>query len=280
MTRNASPTVNPVCQCFRPIRGFWILLLILLFVLPAVVQAQFNYKNIGGKITITKYTGTGGAVTIPSTINNLPVTSIGTNAFASCVTLTSVTIPNSVSTIGNYAFNGCTSLVNLTLSNGLTTIGSYAFNGCTSLTNLTLPGSVATIGNYAFNGCTSLTGVFFQGNAPSLGGSYVFSGDNNATVYYFPGTAGWGRTFGGRRAVLWNPEPQNVVIQTNRFGFTITGSSNLVIVVEACTNPANPLWSPVATNTLKTFIGTNGTSYFSDPQWANYPARLYRIRSP
>ena len=63
----------------------------LLFVLPAVVQAQFNYKTVGGKITITKYTGTGGAVPIPSTINNLPVTSIGTNAFASCVTLTSVT---------------------------------------------------------------------------------------------------------------------------------------------------------------------------------------------
>ena len=46
-----------------------------------VVQAQFNYKTSHGAITITKYTGTGGAVTIPSTINNLPVTAIGTNAF-------------------------------------------------------------------------------------------------------------------------------------------------------------------------------------------------------
>ena len=171
-------------------------------------------------------------------------------------------------------------LTSVTIPNSVTTIGDYAFYDCTGLTSLTLPSSVATIGNYAFNGCTSLMGVFFQGNAPSLGGSYVFSGDNNATIYYFPGTAGWGRTFGGRRAVLWNPEPQNVGIQTNRFGFTITGSSNLVIVVEACTNPANPLWSPVATNTLNTFIGTNGTSYFSDPQWTNYSGRFYRLRSP
>ena len=69
-------------------------------------------------------------------------------------------------------------------------------------------------------------------------------------------------------------------MQNNQFGFNITGSSNLVIVVEAYTDFANPLWQPVQTNTLNTFIGTNGTSYFSDPQWANYPARFYRFRSP
>jgi hypothetical protein len=69
-------------------------------------------------------------------------------------------------------------------------------------------------------------------------------------------------------------------IINNQFGFTITGSSNLVIVVEACTNLSNPDWQPVSTNTLDTFIGTNGTSYFSDPQWTNYPGRFYRLRSP
>jgi len=59
------------------------------------------------------------------------------------------------------------------------------------------------------------------------------------------------------------------------FGFTVTGSSNLVIVVEACTNLANPVWLPVGTNTL-----TGGSCYFSDPQWTNYPVRFYRFRSP
>jgi hypothetical protein len=64
-------------------------------------------------------------------------------------------------------------------------------------------------------------------------------------------------------------------LRTNRFGFNITGSSNLVIVVEACTDLSNPFWSPVGTNTL-----TDGSSYFSDSRWTNYPARLYRLRSP
>jgi hypothetical protein len=83
---------------------------------------------------------------------------------------------------------------------------------------------------------------------------------------------------------LWNPLAQtsstSFGVLTNQFGFNITGSSNLVIVVEACTNLANSSWTPVGTNTLNTFIGTNGTSYFSDPQWTNNPGRFYRLRSP
>jgi uncharacterized delta-60 repeat protein len=67
-------------------------------------------------------------------------------------------------------------------------------------------------------------------------------------------------------------------IVSNKFGFNITGSSNLVIVVEASTNLTN--WLPVSTNTLNTFIGTNGSSYFSDSQWTNYHGRFYRLRSP
>jgi hypothetical protein len=78
---------------------------------------------------------------------------------------------------------------------------------------------------------------------------------------------------------LWNPQVQTgdatFGVRTNRFGFTITGTASLVIMVEACTNLANPTWFPVQTITL-----TGGPSYFSDPRWTNYAARLYRLRSP
>jgi len=47
------------------------------------------------------------------------------------------------------------------------------------------------------------------------------------------------------------------------------------LVLEARTNLADPVWSPVATNPL-----TDGWSYFSDPDWTNCPARFYRLRSP
>src|SRR5688572_18487691 len=113
----------------------WPLLLWLLLTLPAVVQAQFNYWTENGAITITGYTGPGGALAIPATINGLPVTRIGNYAFYYNTSLTSVTIPNSVTLIGDYAFGGCTNLTNVTIGNGVTYIGEAAVFACTSLTS-------------------------------------------------------------------------------------------------------------------------------------------------
>jgi hypothetical protein len=225
--------------------------------LPAIAQVQFNYTINSGAITITGYTGSGGAVTIPDAINGLPVTSIGSLAFIIGPSLTSVTIPNSV-----------------------TNLGDSAFDTCTSLTSVTIPSSVTNVGAYAFSSCFNLRDVYFRGNAPSsIADSTVFDGDNNVTVYYLPGTTGWSATLAGVPAVLWNPQVQtrNVSfgVRANQFGFSITGTSNIVVVVEGSTNLANPIWYPLQANTL-----TGSSLYFSDPDWTNYPARFYRLRSP
>ncbi len=55
------------------------------------------------------------------------VTSIGSNAFYNCDSLTSVTIPNSVTSIGISAFSGCHSLLSLTIPNSVTSIKRNAF---------------------------------------------------------------------------------------------------------------------------------------------------------
>ena len=76
--------------------------------------------------------------------------------------------------------------------------------------------------------------------------------------------------------VLWfSPVLVAQSASPTNFGFNLTGSSNLVIVVEACTNLSNHAWQAVQPNTL-----TGGATYFSDPQWTNYPGRFYRLRSP
>jgi hypothetical protein len=264
--------------------------------------------NNDGTINLSGYTGPGGVVTIPGMINNLPVTTIGVSAFRANSSVTSVIIPNSITFISTAAFYGCTSLTNVTLPNGLATIGAGAFQACTSLTNVIVPNSVAYIGIDAFFGCTglasvtigtgvtslgtyifydcpNLTGVHFYGNAPTPTNDLtLFSGDESAdpaTVYYLPGTTGWGPAFDGVPTAPWylpnpwvlNYEP-SFGIQTNKFGFVVSWATNTSVVIEATTNLANPVWIPVATNPL-----AGGTSYYTDSQWTNSPGRIYRIRS-
>ncbi len=213
------------------------------------------------------------SVTIGNSITNL-----GNDAFRLCTKLTSVTIPYSVTNIGGEAFFCCSKLTSVTIGNSVTSIGPFAFYNCYSLTSVTIGNSVTYIGGFAFYNCDSLTNIYFRGNAPGAGfDTMIFDGNAQATMYYLSGTTGWHSPFDGRPAVLWNPQAQtsgaSFGVKTNRFGFNLTGSSGLVIVVEASTNLLN--WVPVATNTL-----AGSTAFFSDPQWTNYPGRFYRLRSP
>ena len=93
-------------------------------------MSDFEYEVEDGKVTITGYTGNGGDVTVPDTIDGLPVTTIGDNAFCYCTGLTSITLPASITTIGYYAFSGCHGLTSITLPNSITTISVGAFKGC------------------------------------------------------------------------------------------------------------------------------------------------------
>jgi len=70
----SQPKDRPAVHAAKPGR---LLPLLLLLMLSTAVQAQFNYSVANGKVTIMGYSGPGGVVTIPPTIEGLPVTSIG-----------------------------------------------------------------------------------------------------------------------------------------------------------------------------------------------------------
>ncbi len=130
----------------------------------------FYYTTNDGVITITGYDGDSeggtvtGTVTVPSTIDGLPVTSIGDRSFIDNSTLTNITLPNSLTNIGDGAFHFCTSLTNIVVPNGVTKIGRNAFFNCSSLSCATLPDTVLSIGEQAFFPCFSLTNVTIPNN--------------------------------------------------------------------------------------------------------------------
>jgi BspA type Leucine rich repeat region (6 copies) len=207
------------------------------------------------------------------------LTTIAPGTFDYCTALRSVIIPDSVTNLGQFAFCACDGLTNVTIGSNVASIGPSCFTGCSGLKYITIPNSVTNIGSYAFYG-SALQSVYFRGNAPTpTNDTSVFLGDSYATAYYLPGATGWGSTFDGIAAVLWNPQTQTgdgrFGVGANGFGFNITGTTNIPLVVEATTNLAGAPWTVLQSCTL-----TNGSVYFSDPDWTNYPSRFYRIRSP
>ena len=216
------------------------------------------------------------SVMIPSTVNK-----ILTDAFVGCGDLKSITIPGSISTISDSAFLGCSSLTNITLCDGICNLGTYAFAECGNLTQIVIPRSVTNFSAGPFF-YSSLKRVYFEGNAPNYN---VYNALDlyldGATMYYLPNTTGWDlyALLSGIPTALWLPQIQTADasfgVQTNQFGFNITWASGMSVAVDACTNLTTPAWFPLQTNIL-----TADTVYFTDPQWTNYPACLYRLRWP
>lgn len=195
----------------------------------AAATNTFDFNLTTG--TITKYNGTDTVVVIPSKINGVTVTTIGTDAFLG-LNITSVTIPASVTEIGSNAFAGCTNLTsvtyggdwsNLTIQSGnpavqdaanaplfdfefippdntAVIVTNYKYNGAaadvtipsrykgkpvtmidhaafhnSAVTSVTIPDSVTSIHDSAFAYCSSLTNISIPNSVTSIG-SFAFEG--------------------------------------------------------------------------------------------------------
>ncbi len=191
------------------------LLLFAMILLPLVASAHdievqnadgvtiyYNYINDGKELAVTfrgsQYNSVSneyqGNVAIPEEVTYMnrtrKVTSIGSNAFWECSSLTSVTIGSGVKSIGNYAFWNCSSLTSIEIPNSVTSIGNFAFYQCTGLTSVTIPNSVTSIGEYAFSGCYGLTSVTIGSGVTSIGGS-AFTGCSGLKKVIVKDIAAW-----------------------------------------------------------------------------------------
>ena len=101
---------------------------------PLLINAEENTSDVliyevqdDGTACITGCDNSIEELDIPSEIDGLEVTKIGTDAFNGNSKLKDVTVPDSVVAIESDAFNGCTRLRNIMLPDSVKTIGSGAF---------------------------------------------------------------------------------------------------------------------------------------------------------
>ncbi len=135
-----------------------------------------------------------GDLILPDTIDGLPLTKLGPNAFKDSTSLKSVVVPETVTEFGAGAFYGCSQLVSVNIPevvtklgertfyncqrlssimipDGIDTIESQTFYNCSALREISLPDSIATIGENAFSECRALQQVLLSKNLTTLGQS-------------------------------------------------------------------------------------------------------------
>jgi len=221
---------QPQCTLKSKFLAAVLLLSILSSHLYAEQEGDFTYSIKDGAVTITKYTGTVDAVTIPDKLGGLSVRSLDQNIFIGVDSVTSVKISSSVASHegGAWAYpmiyggmasitvdpanpaycsidgvlfdkNGTTLLKypskkaakHYEIPHGVTRLGLAAFNLKSELTSVTIPSSVTNIEANNFGGYDSLTTVTFDGNAPELGGTIFYQTPDSLTVRYYKGAVGF-----------------------------------------------------------------------------------------
>ena len=210
-----------------------------------------------------------------SSLTNLTLTngltSIGNDAFG--YSLVSVTLPGTVTNIGTIAFSTLQSINvdpanpwyssqggvlfnqnqtvlvecpqvrgSYTIPSGVLDIAADAFVQCTGLTRLFVPASVTRMEDYSIVSGSALTGVYFHGNAPSLGTAGPFS-NTHPTIYYVPGTSGWGPSFDNLITTTWSPPPPVPTIVSPPASLTNFVNATVSFAVQAIgTGPFSYQW--------------------------------------
>lgn len=117
-----------------------------------------------------------GEITVPATVDGVPVTEIhtaGAYEFVpdGCPNVTKITLPDSITGINYCAFSGFTKLEEISIPAGVEYIGWRAFENCSALRKITLPEGLEEIGEEAFLNCTSLEEFNIPSSVVSINGS-------------------------------------------------------------------------------------------------------------
>ena len=187
----------------------------------SAIKKQITSLTFGNSMTSVPQEFCKGMSALQNINWGVNISYIDNNAFESCTSLSSITIPDAIEYIGDGAFLNCSELstiyyegtleqwclhdfaglmyywqggdlyiknqklTNLTIPNNINEIPEGAFAGCFSLKSVTFPSSDFSIGMGAFMDCTSLTSITIPENIISLGLGGTFAGCTALKTVYW-----------------------------------------------------------------------------------------------
>ena len=182
----------------------------------------YNYKTLGdGTIEIISYKGKRRYLTIPDTIDDKTVSSIGYKAFANNSRLRGVTLPTDLVTINSMAFYYAKDLREVTFTGDkLITIGASAFENCKLLREIQISDGVQVIGSKAFLNCLSLKAIEITENSSLTSiGEKAFSGTTISSIY-IPEKANFDGSI-----VVYCEKLRSVTIHSENTNYTVENST-------------------------------------------------------
>ncbi|MBE6970280.1 MAG: leucine-rich repeat domain-containing protein [Ruminococcaceae bacterium] len=148
---------------------------------PAADAAGIRWQVDGGTLTVSgqgamsdyelfcaPWDESGESIAVETLVVEEGISYLGSHAFAACLNLSEVHLPQSLRGIGSFCFADCLALENVDFAPGLMFIGDSAFSG-TGLRTLTLPEGLAAIGELSFTLCAALETVRLPDSLCSVG---------------------------------------------------------------------------------------------------------------
>ena len=96
-------------------------------------------KNEDGNLTIVRYTGSDSEIRIPSELDGMKVTAIGSEAFAYCGSVRKLSLSEGIKEIADQAFLGCSFLESVELPGTLADLGANPFIRCFKISEFVFP---------------------------------------------------------------------------------------------------------------------------------------------
>lgn len=149
---------------------------------PITDAANFSYEVVGDEISIVAYDGETEIVSIPETINDVPVTKIAEKAFIGNKIVKGVMIPQSVTYIDDSAFENCEKLEVFVSGSGLKTIDKNAFNSCKSLRVVELQEGLEAIMTGAFTDTKNLLNIYIPSSVKVIDEPFNLEGNKPAII--------------------------------------------------------------------------------------------------